>query len=87
MVVGLFDTNILIDYLNAVPQARKEIERFENGAVSNITWMDVMVGANTDMVEPTRRFLEGFNVIPLDDESLAVRWHCAERTASSCPTR
>lgn len=68
MVGALFDTNILIDHLNAVPQAREEIERFENRAISIITWMEVMVGADIDLVEPTRRFLEGFDVIALDDE-------------------
>jgi len=68
MVGALFDTNILIDHLNAVPRAREEIERFENRAVSIITWMDVMVGADADLVEPTRRFLDGFEVIALDDE-------------------
>ncbi len=67
MVGALFDTNILIDHLNAIPQARKEIERFEDRAVSIITWMEVMIGANADLVEPTRRFLEGFKVIALDD--------------------
>jgi len=69
MVGALFDTNILIDHLNAVPEARKEIERFESRAVSIITWMEVMVGANGDLVEPTRRFLEGFEVIALNDET------------------
>ena len=68
MVGALFDTNILIDHLNAVPEARAEIQRFENRAVSIITWMEVMVGANADLVEPTRLFLEGFKVIALDDE-------------------
>jgi predicted nucleic acid-binding protein len=68
MVGALFDTNILIDHLNAVPQAREEIERFENRAISIITWMEVMVGADADLVEPTRRFLEGFEVIALDDQ-------------------
>lgn len=68
MVGALFDTNILIDHLNAIPQAREEIERFEDRAISIITWMEVMVGAKTDLVEPTRRFLEGFQVIALDDE-------------------
>jgi hypothetical protein len=28
MVKALFDTNILIDYLNAVPQARTELQRY-----------------------------------------------------------
>ena len=68
MVGALFDTNILIDHLNAIPEAREEIERFENRAISIITWMEVMVGANADLVEPTRLFLEGFKVIALDDE-------------------
>ena len=68
MVDALFDTNILIDYLNAIPEAREELERFENRAISIITWMEVMVGANADLVEPTRLFLEGFNVIALNDE-------------------
>lgn len=68
MVGALFDTNILIDHLNAVPQAREEIERFESRAISIITWMEVMVGANDDLVEPTRRFLDGFKIIALDNE-------------------
>lgn len=68
MVGALFDTNILIDHLSAVPQAREEIERFESRAISIITWMEVMVGASADLVEQTRRFLEGFKVIALDDE-------------------
>ncbi len=68
MVGALFDTNILIDHLNAIPQARAEIERFESRAISIITWMEVMVGASADLVEPTRRFLDGFEVIALNDE-------------------
>lgn len=68
MVGALFDTNILIDNLNAVQQAREEIGRFENRAISIITWMEVMVGAKADLVEPTRHFLEGFRVIQVDDE-------------------
>lgn len=81
MVGALFDTNILIDHLNAVPQAREEIERFESRAVSIITWMEVMVGADADLVEPTRRFLEGFDVVALDDKiaSQAVALRRAHR--------
>lgn len=81
MVGALFDTNILIDHLNAIPQAREEIERFEDRAISIITWMEVMVGAKTDLVEPTRRFLEGFQVIALDDEiaNRAIELRCGHR--------
>lgn len=37
MVKALFDTNILVDYLNAVPQARAELQRYTEKAMSIIT--------------------------------------------------
>jgi predicted nucleic acid-binding protein len=68
MVKALFDTNILVDYLNAVPQARTELKRYAEKAVSIITWMEVMVGASGDIEEATRSFLSTFDVIALDGE-------------------
>ena len=62
MVGALFDTSILIDHLNAVPRAREEIGRFESRAISIVSWMEVTVGAADELVEPTRRFLDGFTV-------------------------
>ena len=67
MVAALFDTNILIDHLNGVTEAREEIARFESRAISIVTWMEVMVGADPELAEPTSRFLDGFEVIALDD--------------------
>ena len=67
MVGALIDTNVLIDHLNAVPQARAELDRYEDRAISIITWMEVMVGAADELTEPTRRFLEGFTILALDD--------------------
>ena len=37
MVKAVFDTNILVDYLNAVRQARAELQRYTERAVSIIT--------------------------------------------------
>jgi predicted nucleic acid-binding protein len=68
MVKALFDTNILVDYLNAVPQARTELQRYTEKAVSIITWMEVMVGASRDVEAVTRSFLSGFDIIALDSE-------------------
>jgi len=68
MVKALFDTNILVDYLNAVPQARTELQRYTEKAVSIITWMEVMVGATDDVQAATRSFLSSFHVIALDGE-------------------
>ena len=67
MVKALFDTNILVDYLNAVPQARNELRRYTERAVSIITWMEVMVGATDDVEAATRSFLDGFDLIALDE--------------------
>lgn len=68
MVKALFDTNILIDYLNAVPEARAELQRYAEKAVSIITWMEVMVGADRDLEAATRRFLSGFTILAVDEQ-------------------
>ncbi|MDM9623616.1 twitching motility protein PilT [Rhizobium sp. AC44/96] len=66
MVKPLFDTNILIDYLNAVPQAAQEFDRYDTAAISIITWMEVLAGARPDVADATRRFLAGFQIISLE---------------------
>ncbi|MFA7270173.1 MAG: type II toxin-antitoxin system VapC family toxin [Sterolibacterium sp.] len=68
MVNALFDTNILIDYLNAVPQSRDELDRFANKAISVITWMEVMVGTTPKTAAGTRDFLSGFIILPITEE-------------------
>jgi predicted nucleic acid-binding protein len=67
MVGALFDTNILIDHLNAIPQARAEIARYDDRSISIVTWMEVMVGATEEVTDLTRRFLDSFAVVALDD--------------------
>ena len=66
---ALIDTNILIDYLGGIDAARNELSRHDNPAISAITWMAVMVGAEDDR-EATRLrwFLSGFTRVPIDDE-------------------
>lgn len=66
MVKALFDTNILIDHLNAIPEARTEIGRYRDKAISIITWMEVMVGAGEALEPATNQFLQGFEVLALD---------------------
>ena len=67
MVKALFDTNILIDYLNGIPQAREELDRYDDKAISIVTWMEVMVGAEPVIEVATRDFLCGFDIIALDN--------------------
>lgn len=60
----LFDTNILIDYLNGVEAARTEIDRSEERLVSIITWMEVLAGARDEAEEDViDMFLRDFRVI------------------------
>jgi predicted nucleic acid-binding protein len=66
MVNPLFDTNILIDYLRGIEAAKTEIARYNDPAISQITWMEVMVGAAPADDAPTRAFLSRFAVLGVD---------------------
>jgi predicted nucleic acid-binding protein len=64
----LFDTNILIDYLSSQPQARMELDRYSDRAISIITWMEVMVGSTAADEDRTRAFLFNFQTLALTSE-------------------
>jgi predicted nucleic acid-binding protein len=66
MVKALFDTNILIDYLNGVGAAKKELARYTYRAISTITWMEVLVGTTPNNEAAIRAWLGSFNMIALD---------------------
>lgn len=66
MVKALFDTNILIDQLKGALEARRELDRFSQRAISIVTYMEVMVGARPDVELDTRNFLSNFELIRLD---------------------
>ncbi|WP_149744793.1 type II toxin-antitoxin system VapC family toxin [Rhizobium sp. RU35A] len=68
MVKALFDTNILIDYLNGVAAAAAEIDLYRHRSISMISWMEVMVGAVEQHREATRDFLSGFHLIGIDHQ-------------------
>jgi hypothetical protein len=61
----LFDTNILIDYLNGIPQARTELSRHPDRAISIITWMEVMAGTSEGDESQIRAFLRTFRILPV----------------------
>lgn len=71
MVAALFDTNILIDFLRGVSAARDELECYEQKSISIITWMEVMAGASEVNEQGTRAFLNGFDVVHLDEKIAA----------------
>lgn len=69
---ALLDTNILIDYLNGIPAARKELNHYETRAISIVTWMEVMCGGEPELADTTRAFLGRFTVISIS-EAIAER--------------
>jgi predicted nucleic acid-binding protein len=63
---ALFDTNILIDYLNGIVEAKDEIARYERPLISLISWMEVLVGTEPDDEAEVRAFLRRFTCIGID---------------------
>ena len=75
---AVFDTNILIDYLNGVGAAAVELELYSDRLISVITQIEVLVGANgLDEERLIRRFLTGFKVLELGssiaDQAVSLR--------------
>jgi predicted nucleic acid-binding protein len=66
MVKVLFDTNILIDYLNGIQLAKEELARYEYKAISIITSMEVLLGATPENDGAIRAWLDTFDIISLD---------------------
>ncbi|MFO0812102.1 MAG: PIN domain-containing protein [Gemmatales bacterium] len=66
-MIPVFDTNILIDYLNQNEQAKEELRRNPLARISVITWVEVMVGAKNSAEEShLEEFLKRFTVIDFD---------------------
>jgi predicted nucleic acid-binding protein len=64
---AVFDTNILVDYLNGIPAANREMEHYEEIAISIVTWMEVLAGADDAEEEAVmREFLSRFKIQPVE---------------------
>jgi predicted nucleic acid-binding protein len=65
-VSELFDTNILIDHLNGIAKATRELRLSNDPAISMITWIEVMTGASgPDEEAILRAFLLNFECLPV----------------------
>jgi len=66
LVKAVFDTNILIDYLNGIEAAKEELARYRIRQISIVTFIEVMVGAKSaDEESAIRSFLATFEVLEL----------------------
>jgi predicted nucleic acid-binding protein len=65
-VKALFDTNILVDYLNGVPAAPQELARYTHRLISVVTFMEVLAGTrNVDEEDVVEMFLRDFQIVEL----------------------
>ena len=85
MVTALFDTNILIDYLRGLPEAQRELTRYQSHAISIITWMEVMAGTPQGAETETKSFLSAFTLVALDAEIAAKAVHLRQQHRLKLP--
>jgi predicted nucleic acid-binding protein len=73
----LFDTNILIDHLSGIDRAGAELRRYQDRAISIITWMEVMAGSSSEDESRIRAFLTSFRCLSITpdvaERAFAVR--------------
>lgn len=68
-MIALFDTNILIDVLCGHQIALDKIKRYDQKAISRITWMEVLAGSQSeDETKTIKGFLNRFQVIDTNEE-------------------
>ncbi len=65
---AVLDTNILIDHLNGVDEARRELETYTEPLISVITWMEIMVGVNQEDKASVQKFFNYFRTVALSTE-------------------
>ena len=72
---ALFDTNILIDYLNGLDASRTELGRYQERLISVVTWMELLIGGRSeDETDVIDMFLRDFRVVEITGRSLGRPW-------------
>jgi predicted nucleic acid-binding protein len=77
-VIALFDSNIVIDFLNGIEGARDELVQYNQVYISPITWVEAQVKAPQGLEDATRLAIDAnFKRIEMTEavliESLALR--------------
>ncbi len=61
-----FDTNILIDWLNDVPQAKNELARYPACSISRVVWTEILAGEPIETRGYVQSLIEPFEVVEID---------------------
>lgn len=66
-MTALFDTGLLLDYLQGERRAARALEAHEHRAISVITWLELMAIAPEEQREETRGFLYSFERLSISE--------------------
>jgi predicted nucleic acid-binding protein len=71
-MIAVFDSNIVIDFLNGIDHARTELAQYSTAYISPITWIEAQVKAPLGLEDATRRAVDHhFQRLDLDERTLA----------------
>ena len=66
---AIIDSDVLIDYLQGFDKAKRELDRYSPREISIVSWMEIMIGADTPEEEKAcREFLSTFVIHQLSVE-------------------
>lgn len=66
MADPFFDSNILIDWLNDVPQASVELARYTRNRISRVVWTEILAGESLETRSIIRDLIAPFEVVEID---------------------
>jgi predicted nucleic acid-binding protein len=70
-MIAVFDSNIVIDFLNGLEPARGELAHYKKAYISPITWVEAQVKAPVGLEEATRQAIDAnFERLELDEKTL-----------------
>jgi len=67
-VKAVFDTNILVDFLHGSADAAAELALYQSPSISVVSWIELMVGANSQTEAAARTFLQSFTLLEIDSK-------------------
>ena len=79
LMKAVFDSNILIDYLNGIPESKDELSLYSDKHISIISWIEVMAGVSGSNKEEktVRKFLDSFTLrnvtLAIAEKSVTLR--------------
>lgn len=66
-MIACIDSDVLIDYFDGVSASLDELARYDTLLISRISWIETLVGAQTEEIANLREsFLRRFEMVELD---------------------